>query len=482
MAPVHPHGHRTPVLVAGAGGAGPRAAGVRASGGGGRAGGGDGDQDGALALREGARGDHRRDAAGGGGVGLLRGDPGVAVGGAFRRSAGRSSRTTSSSARCGTAPGGRRRCGRARRRCRRWGCRGRWRGRSPRCMPGWGRAAESRRPSCGRRWRRRSGGGGSFRRPVLCYSRAGPTLGGSDGGGRLRRARVRDAAGAEPGRSLRDAGAALWGAAGLSGVLRGADRGAGGGLGGAAGGPEVAGPAARPRAGLVPAAGDGGLRLLSRQVQRRPAGRARQARLAGGAGRHLRALHAVPEAAAGGFGRRLLGDGLPGDQPRVRHDGGLRGGGDGAPGAGDQPLRRLRAEPHGQGARLGGAGAEGGAEVSGLLPDVRRRHVAEALRGDAGRGLPGQCAGELHLVSGAGQVGLDHLQRAPVGPELGEPLGVPGNGRGDAVPRQQGRGRAEARRGRVHVEADGDALPVGAGGAHAAACAQGGEPGGGARR
>ena len=42
---------------------------------------------------------------------------------------------------------------------------------------------------------------------------------------------------------------------------------------------------------------------------------------------------------------------------------------------------------------------KGEPEVSGLLPDVRRRHAARPLRGDADRGLPRPRAGQLHLVS-----------------------------------------------------------------------------------
>ncbi len=102
--------------------------------------------------------------------------------------------------------------------------------------------------------------------------------------------------------------------------------------------------------------------------------------------------------------------------------------------------------------------------------------LPKAVRGDADRGVPRQRPGQLHLLPRVRQVGLDHVQRAPVGPELGQPLGVPRDGRGDAVPRQQGRGRGAARRGRVHVEAHGHALPVRARGAHDPARAARGEP------
>jgi amylosucrase len=37
-------------------------------------------------------------------------------------------------------------------------------------------------------------------------------------------------------------------------------------------------------------------------------------------------------------------------------------------------------------------------QASGLLPDVRRRHPAEGIREDPGRGLPRQRPGQLHLL------------------------------------------------------------------------------------
>ncbi len=220
----------------------------------------------------------------------------------------------------------------------------------------------------------------------------------------------------------------------------------------------------------------GRLRVLPRPLQRRPRGRAGQARLDRAAGHQLRPLHALPEAAPRRQRRRLFGDGLPGDQPGLRHDGGVRGGGEGAAPARHQPLRRPGAEPHRQGARLGGAGPGRRGEVPRLLPDVRRRHPAETVRGNPGRGLSRQRAGQLHLLPRARQMGLDHLQRAPVGPELGEPVGVPRDRRDHAVPRQQGRRRGAAGRGGLHVEADGHALPVRARGAHDPARAARGQP------
>ena len=75
-----------------------------------------------------------------------------------------------------------------------------------------------------------------------------------------------------------------------------------------------------------------------------------------------------------------------------------------------QPLRRLRAEPHRQGARMGAGGAGRLEEASGLLPDVRRRRAAETVREDAGRDLPRQRAGQLHPLPRAREMGLDHLQ------------------------------------------------------------------------
>ncbi len=138
----------------------------------------------------------------------------------------------------------------------------------------------------------------------------------------------------------------------------GADRNARPLLGGAAGRSQMARPQARPRTGLVPAAADGGLRLLHRPLQRRSRRRHGQARLSRRSRHHLRPPDALPEAAAGRQRRRLFGDGLPRHQSGVRHHGRLRGARRNAPPARHQPLRRSGGQPHRQGTRLGEEGAE----------------------------------------------------------------------------------------------------------------------------
>ena len=73
--------------------------------------------------------------------------------------------------------------------------------------------------------------------------------------------------------------------------------------------------------------------------------------------------------------------------------------------------------------------------------------------------FPAHAPGNFTWYPGPRQMGVDDLQRAPVGPQLGEPAGLPRDRRGDAVSRQQGRRGAPPRCGGVPVEADGDALP-----------------------
>ena len=60
-------------------------------------------------------------------------------------------------------------------------------------------------------------------------------------------------------------------------------------------------------------------------------------------------------------------------------------------------------QPYRQGARLGASRAGRRPRVSGLLPDVRRRHAAEAIRADPDRSLPRQRAGQLHPVPRLGR-------------------------------------------------------------------------------
>ncbi len=94
--------------------------------------------------------------------------------------------------------------------------------------------------------------------------------------------------------------------------------------------------------------------------------------------------------------------------------------------------------------------------------------LPQGIRAQPRRGVPRERARQLHLLPRHGPLGLDHLQRASVGPELGQSAGLPRDGRGDAVPRQPRRRHPALRRGGLHVEADGHPLPVRARGPHAA--------------
>ena len=112
MAPVHPHGHRTPVLVAG-----PVVPDLGRLGFEHRV---VGDAPGAATAIKMVRSLFVKGLEAITVETLLAAEASgcfeeilTSLSGAFRRSAGRSSRTTSSSARCGTAHGGRRRCGRS---------------------------------------------------------------------------------------------------------------------------------------------------------------------------------------------------------------------------------------------------------------------------------------------------------------------------------------------------------------------------------
>ena len=101
-----------------------------------------------------------------------------------------------------------------------------------------------------------------------------------------------------------------------------------------------------------------------------------------------------------------------------------------------------------------GAGRDRGRRADArLLPDVPGPHRARRLRAHAARGVPGHRAGQLHVGAGARPLGVDDVQRVPVGPRLHEPRGVRRDGRGDARPRGRRRRRAAPRRRAVPVEA-----------------------------
>ena len=65
-----------------------------------------------------------------------------------------------------------------------------------------------------------------------------------------------------------------------------------------------------------------------------------------------------------------------------------------------------------------------------LLPHVPGPHRARRLRAHAARGLPRHRARQLLLGARARPLGVDDVQRLPVGPRLHEPRGVPRDGGG----------------------------------------------------
>ena len=122
------------------------------------------------------------------------------------------------------------------------------------------------------------------------------------------------------------------------------------------------------------------------------------------------------------------------------------------------------------------AARAGDAEQPRLLPRLRRPRAARRLRGDAAGGLPRLRARQLHLGRRARGLGLDDLQRLPVGRQLVEPrraLRV----RRDHPGARQPRGRGlPARRHRLHLEAARHGLPERARGARADPRAAHGRP------
>ena len=103
-----------------------------------------------------------------------------------------------------------------------------------------------------------------------------------------------------------------------------------------------------------------------------------------------------------------------------------------------------------------------------IFPD---RDDAGRVREDGARDLPRRPPG---LVRAAARraLGLGDVLLLPVGPELRQPGGVPGDGRRDAVPRQPGRRDPAHGCGRLHLEAARHAVRVAARGAPAAAGVQ----------
>ena len=144
----------------------------------------------------------------------------------------------------------------------------------------------------------------------------------------------------------------------------------------------------------------------------------RAAPLPARARRHLPAPDAAAARAARAQRRRLRGRRLRRGRARARDDGRPAR-------ARRRPARRgmalcidlvlnhtAREHPWAQ------AAIAGDARMLRLLPHVPRPHRAGRLRADAARGLPRHRAGQLHLGPGARPLGVDDVQRLPVGPRL----------------------------------------------------------------
>ena len=138
-------------------------------------------------------------------------------------------------------------------------------------------------------------------------------------------------------------------------------------------------------------------------------------------------LHARPEPNDGGYAVADYGAG----RARARHDG--------------RPARARRATCARAGMALcidvvlnhtarehawAQAALAGDAGQARPLPHVPRPRGARRLRADAARGLPRHRARQLHLGARARPLGVDDVQRLPVGPRLHEPRGLPRDGRG----------------------------------------------------
>ena len=220
-----------------------------------------------------------------------------------------------------------------------------------------------------------------------------------------------------------------------------------------------AAPPRRPAAaqpGLAPAAADVRLRLLHRAVRRGPARRGQAPRPPRGPGRHLPAPDAAAPAARGRQRRRVRRAGLPAPsaatsapwttcatwRPRCASAGSA------CAWTSCSTTSRVEHEWAAK-ARAGGADSQRTATTSTSSPTRPCRR----LRADAARGVPRLRSRQLHLGRRPAGLGLDDVQRVPVGPQLGQPRGA-GRVRRDhpraGQPRRRG---AAARRDRVPLEA-----------------------------
>ena len=102
----------------------------------------------------------------------------------------------------------------------------------------------------------------------------------------------------------------------------------------------------------------------------------------------------------------------------------------------DGAVRRPGAQPHRARAPVGAGRARRRPGVPRLLPDVPGPHRARRLRAHAARRLPGHRARHFTLGRRARPLGVDDVQRLPVGPRLHEPRRLRRDGRGDARPRR----------------------------------------------
>ena len=229
-------------------------------------------------------------------------------------------------------------------------------------------------------------------------------------------------------------------------------------------------PRARDHAGLAAPRAGGRLRHLRRPLRRDAAGRARAAALPARARRHLPAPHAAAARAARAQRRRLRGRRLRRGRARAGHDG--RPARARAPTCARRAWRCAstsssttpRASTPGRRPRSPATSAcwpSTAPSPTAREPDAYERTLPEVF--------PDIAPGNFTLGAGARPLGVDDVQRLPVGPRLLEPRGVRRDGGGDARAGERRRRRAAARRGAVPVEAHGDELPEPARGPRAAA-------------
>ena len=113
---------------------------------------------------------------------------------------------------------------------------------------------------------------------------------------------------------------------------------------------------------------------------------------------------------------------------------------------------------------MGRGRPQGRAAVSRLFHHVPRPRDAGSVREVSAGDLPGLRPRQLHLERRGRPVGVDDVQRVPVGPQLGESRCALRIRRAHLLAGEQGRGRLPFGRHRLHLEAHGDQLPEPAGG------------------